>query len=130
MIRLFYIKKDLGLTWEKDPVSLNPEDCEKIVWVDLQSALEEEKRLVESHFKIELFTPQEAAEIESSSRYFEDEEYIEANNAFIVYDDKSHTTDHVSFIVKKDILFTLRSADLRSFAHTVKNSRPSEQSPG
>lgn len=78
------------------------------------------KRLVESHFNIELFTPQEAAEIESSSRYFEDEEYIEANNAFIVYEDKSHTTDHVSFIVKKDILFTLRSADLRSFAHTVK----------
>lgn len=70
MIRLFYIKKDMGLTWEKDPVSLNPDDCEKIVWVDLQSSLEEEKRLVESHFKIELFTPQEAAEIESSSRYF------------------------------------------------------------
>lgn len=101
-------------------MSLNPDDCEKIIWVDLQSSLEEERRSVESHFKIELFTPQEAAEIESSSRYFEDEEYIEANNAFIVYEDKSHTTDHVSFIVKQDILFTLRNADLRSFAHTVK----------
>lgn len=72
------------------------------------------------HFKIELFTPQEAAEIESSSRYFEDHEYIEANNAFIVYEDRNYTTDQVSFIVKKDILFTLRNADLRSFASTVK----------
>lgn len=92
----------------------------KIVWVDLQSPTREEKTSVESNFGIELFTPQEAAEIESSSRYFEDEEYIEANNAFIVNEDKSHTTHQVSFIVKKEILFTLRDADLRSFAWTVK----------
>lgn len=120
MIRLFYINKSIELTWEKNPASLTPNDSEKIVWVDLQASSEEEKKLVESHFKIELFTPQEAAEIESSSRYFEDEENIEANNAFIVYENKSYTTDQVSFIIRKDILFTLRQTDLRSFAWTVR----------
>lgn len=43
MVRLFYITKTGGLTWEKDPPILNPEDCEKIVWVDLQSSSVEEK---------------------------------------------------------------------------------------
>src|SRR4028119_2454700 len=120
MIRLFYIKKDGGLTWEKNPVSFTPENCEKIVWLDLQSSSKEEEKLVENQFQIELFTPQEAAEIESSSRYFEDEDNIEANNAFIVYENKTYTTDQVSFILKKGILFTLRDADLKSFAWTVK----------
>ncbi|MCW3080961.1 MAG: hypothetical protein JWR87_2391 [Segetibacter sp.] len=117
------MQKEGGLTWEKNPVSLSPVGCEKIVWLDLQSSSQEEKRLVERKFEIELFTPQEAAEIESSSRYFEDEDNIEANNAFIVYENKSYTTDQVSFILRKGILFTLRDADLKSFAWTVKKLR-------
>lgn len=120
MVRLFYLRKNGELTWEKNPNSLQPENLERIVWVDLQSSSEQEKKAVESQFKIELFTPQEAAEIESSSRYFEDEEYIEANNGFIVYEDKTYTADQVSFILKKGILFTVRKADLRSFGLTVK----------
>jgi magnesium transporter len=120
MIRLFYINRNGELTWEKNPTTLHPPESERIVWVDLQSSPPEEKKLIESHFDIELFTSQEAAEIESSSRYFEDEGYIEANNGFIVYEDKSYTTDQVSFIVKKDMLFTLRDADLKSFAVTVR----------
>jgi magnesium transporter len=91
-----------------------------MVWIDLQSSDTEEKREVEATFGIELFTPQEAAEIESSSRYFEDEENIEANNAFIVYENKSYVTEQVSFILKKEILFTLRNADMKSFAETVR----------
>ena len=57
MIRLFYIKKEGGLTWEKNPVSFTPENCEKIVWLDLQSSSKEEEKLVENQFQIELFTP-------------------------------------------------------------------------
>lgn len=120
MIRIFYIKKNAELTWLKNPSTLNPADCEKVIWVDLQASTEEEKRLVESTFSVELFTPQEAAEIESSSRYFEDEDHIEANNAYIIYDNKSYTTDQVSFILRNQTLITLRNADLRSFAWTVK----------
>jgi len=120
MIRLFYIRQSGELIWEKNPSSLFPADCARIVWVDLQRSSEGEKRKVETHFGIELFTPQEAAEIESSSRYFEEADYIEANNGFIVNVDRSYSTDQVSFILKKDILFTIRDADLRSFAQTVR----------
>jgi magnesium transporter len=120
MLRVFYIKKEGGFVWEKNPKTIYPSDCDRMVWVDLQSSNEEEKKNVERTFGIELFTPQEAAEIESSSRYFEDDDHIEANNAFIVYSNKTYVTEQVSFILKKDILYTLRSADIKSFAETVR----------
>jgi magnesium transporter len=123
MIRVFYLQKEGGFTWDKNPQQLIPDNCEKMIWVDMQSASDDERKLIERTFQIEIFTPQEAAEIESSSRYFEDENSIEANNAFIVYGDKAYTTDQVSFILKKEILFTFRQSDLKSFAETVRKLR-------
>lgn len=120
MVRIFYIRKEGGFVWEKNPKVLNPADCERMIWVDLQSSDDSERKNVEKTFGIELFTPQEAAEIESSSRYFEDDEHIEANNAFIVYENKTYSTEQISFILKKDILYTLRNADVKSFAETVR----------
>lgn len=120
MIRVFYLQKEGGFKWDKNPQQLIPDNCKKIVWVDLQSSSEEERKYVEMTFQIELFTPQEAAEIESSSRYFEDEHSIEANNSFIVYENKAYITEQVSFILKKEILFTLRQVDIKSFAETVR----------
>lgn len=130
MIRIFYIKKDGRFVWEKNAKALLPSECERMVWVDLQSSSAEEQKRVESTFGIELFTPQEAAEIESSSRYFEDEENIEANNAFIVYENKAYVTEQVSFILKKEILFTLRNADMKSFAETVRKLKVSKNVVG
>ncbi len=127
MIRIFYLKHDGGLVLEKKPKDLLPADCERMIWVDLQSSSQEEQKLVETTFQIELYTPQEAAEIESSSRYFEDEQNIEANNAFIVGNDKNISTEQVSFILKKEILFTLRNTDVRSFGVTVRKLRAHRQ---
>lgn len=118
MIRVFYIKNG-EIIWEKNPDNLKLED-DRIFWVDLQSPSHEEKRKVEQNFSVELFTPQEAAEIESSSRYIEDSQTIEANNSFIIFENKGYTSEQVSFILKGDVLITLRNADLKSFAETVK----------
>ena len=119
MIRVFY-GDNHELHWKKNPVALQSENGERIIWVDLQCPSEEEKRQVEEAFGIEFFTPQEAAEIESSSRYLEDSQGFEANTAFLVQEDKAYRTKQVSFILKKDVLFTLREADLNSFAETVR----------
>ncbi len=124
MLRVFYLKKEGGFSWEKNPKAIVPENCERMVWVDLQSSSADERKLVETTFQIELYTPQEAAEIESSSRYFEDEQNIEANNSFIVFENKAYVSEQVSFILKKDILFTLRNADIKSFAETVRKLKP------
>lgn len=128
MIRVFYLNRNGGLVLEKKPKEILPADCERMIWVDLQSSTPEEQKLVQSTFQIEFYTPQEAAEIESSSRYFEDEQNIEANNAFITEQNKTYFTEQVSFILKKEILFTLRNADLRSFGQTVRKLRSYRQS--
>ncbi|WP_026464845.1 magnesium/cobalt transporter CorA [Adhaeribacter aquaticus] len=119
MIRCFYLE-DNELLWEKGPESLAMDNANKMVWVDLQSPSDEEQKQVENFFHIEFFTPQEAAEIESSSRYFEDDSGFEANSAFVVHENASYITKQVSFIFKDDILFTHRRTDLKSFAETVR----------
>lgn len=123
MIRIFYLQKGGGFTWDKDPEQLIPDNCGQMIWVDMHGSTDEERKQVEKTFQIELFTPQEAAEIESSSRYFEDDQSIEANNSFIVYENKAYSAEQVSFILKKDILFTVRSADIKSFGETVRKLR-------
>jgi magnesium transporter len=119
MIRSFYIQED-ELHWEKNPAKFLLDGDKQIVWVDLQSPSAEEMKQVEKHFGVEFFTAQEAAEIESSSRYFEDSSGFEANSAFVVSEGSAYTTRQVSFILKNDLLFTLRRADLKSFAETVR----------
>lgn len=119
MIRSFYIQEN-ELHWEKNPAKFLPHGDKQILWVDLQSPSAEEMKQVEKHFGIEFFTAQEAAEIESSSRYFEDSSGFEANSAFVVYEGSAYATRQVSFILKDDLLFTLRRADLKSFAETVR----------
>lgn len=119
MIRYFYIK-DSELCWEKDPESLDSEGQGKTIWIDLQEPTPEEQKRVEEYFGIEFFTPQEAAEIESSSRFFEDSNGIEANSAFLVKEGSSYATRQVSFIYKAGVLFTMRHSDLKSFAETVR----------
>ncbi|PRY09717.1 magnesium transporter [Pontibacter ummariensis] len=119
MIRSFYIQGN-ELCWEKDPSDFNNESQGKTIWIDLQEPTPDEQKWVEEYFGIEFFTPQEAAEIESSSRFFEEVNGFEANSAFVVKEGTSYTTRQVSFILKNNILFTLRHSDLKSFAETVR----------
>ncbi|GIV38350.1 MAG: hypothetical protein KatS3mg033_0150 [Thermonema sp.] len=121
MIRVFYLNEVQEIKWVK---LNNPEneiqDFQNVIWIDLQSPSEQEKRIVEELYGIEFFTPQEAAEIESSSRYYEDQRVIEANNTFVVYENKFYVARQVSFILKSGILFTLRNNDLKAFADVVR----------
>jgi magnesium transporter len=119
MIRVFY-GNGSELHWEKNPADLRGGGTHRIIWVDLQEPTQEEKKRVETEFGIEFFTPQEAAEIESSSRYIEDSEGFEANTAFMVKEEKGYNTRQVSFILRGNTLFTFRDTDLNSFAETVR----------
>ncbi|MFP4292988.1 MAG: magnesium/cobalt transporter CorA, partial [Cyclobacteriaceae bacterium] len=118
MIRIYYLQNK-QLVWEKHP-EINTIRHEDIIWVDLQKPDKEEVKRIEKEFNIEFFTPQEAAEIESTSRYFEDLEGVEANSGFVIAENGTYKTEQVSFIIKRGLLFTLRNADLKSFAETVR----------
>jgi magnesium transporter len=91
-----------------------------ILWIDLRSPNEVEKKAIEQFLSINLQTPQQVAEIESSSRYFETETLITTNSNFLVQQNDSFGIEPVSFIVKDNILITLRNNDLKVFSETTK----------
>ncbi|MBD2701890.1 magnesium/cobalt transporter CorA [Spirosoma sp. BT702] len=96
-------------------------DTERTLWVDLQNASPAEIKSVEEKFDVDFLSQQEQLEIESSSRYIEEDDYLIANSNFLVPDpEHRYVTVPVSFILKDDTLFTYRNADLKSFADTVK----------
>lgn len=96
-------------------------DTERTLWVDLQNATPAEIKSVEEKFDVDFLSQQEQLEIESSSRYIEEDDYLIANSNFLVPDpEHRYVTVPVSFLLKDDTLFTYRNADLKSFADTVK----------
>lgn len=88
---------------------------EDFVWLDLFNHSPEERAYVEQKFGIELFTRQEAQEIESSSKYSENEQEINANLNYIYKKENNYALDPVSFILRDGILFTQRNIALQSF---------------
>ncbi|TAE54345.1 MAG: magnesium and cobalt transport protein CorA [Bacteroidetes bacterium] len=128
MLRVFFMKEG-EIVRIKNPENPNDPAAGKVLWVDLQSPTGEEQKLVESAFGVEFQTPQETAEIESSSRYYEDSNSIEANNTFLVYENHSYTSKQVSFILRDGVLFTLRDADLKTFAETVRRMKNNTLGP-
>ena len=96
-------------------------DTERTLWVDLQNPTRDEIKSVEEKFDVNFQSQQKQSEIESSSRYIEEDDFLIANSNFMV-PDKEHmyVTVPVSFMLKDDSLFTYRNADLKSFADTVK----------
>lgn len=115
MLHCFYRSKGeiLSVTDLQKMEAISVED---IIWMDLLNSPEEEKAFVEQKLGIELFTRQEAEEIESSSKYFESEEEINANLNYIFRkEDDTYSVDPVSFILKSNKLITQRNIPLRSF---------------
>ena len=80
MIRIFYKNGNAVL---KDTNIRHLSTLDNIIWVDMQSPLPEEEEFIETTSGISIQTPQEIAEIESSSRYFERNNEITANSNFL-----------------------------------------------
>ena len=114
MIRIFYRKGgEILLTQsEKQFAAIGKDD---ILWIDLISPSGEEKRATENLLGIEIQSRAEAEEIESSSRFSEDDKAIYANTNFLSPADDEMLMDPVSFVLLDRVLTTLREVPLRSF---------------
>jgi len=119
MIAIFY-KGFNRIVHEIDINRLNEIDYEDLLWVDLFSPTPEEKNTVEIFFNVNLQTKQQAEEIESTSRYSETESLIIANSNFLIHQDNNFVIEPVSFILKDNILISLRNLELKSLAETVR----------
>jgi len=97
------------------------QDTERTLWVDLQNPTSDEIKSVEEKFDVSFQSQQEQAEIESSSRYIEEDDRLVANSNFLIPTrNHEYKTVPVNFLLKDDVLFTYRFADLKSFADMVK----------
>lgn len=98
-----------------------------IIWIDLIAPTEVEKEQVEKSFGVELFTPQEREEIESSSKFAESENEIGINLNFLRLENGNYINEPVSFILKDNFLITQRTHDYKTFTdtyHKIRSVKP------
>ncbi|HMQ90056.1 MAG TPA: magnesium/cobalt transporter CorA [Flavilitoribacter sp.] len=127
MLHCFY-RENTRLRQTDDPEEYAGLDPGRVVWIDLYNSSNEEKSFVENRFKVELFTRQEAEEIESSSKFSENDQEINANLNYIYKRENGVALDPVSFILREKLLITQRNIPLRSFDEAqraiLQNRRP------
>ncbi|MBP5625346.1 MAG: magnesium and cobalt transport protein CorA [Bacteroidales bacterium] len=85
-----------------------------VLWIDLLQPTGEQKRAVEAFLGTEIQSRAEAEEIESSSRFYEENNTIFANTNFLSPSGDGMLMDPVSFILSGSILTTVREIPLRS----------------
>ncbi|MES2381569.1 MAG: CorA family divalent cation transporter [Bacteroidota bacterium] len=124
MIRIFYKQGDKIV---KDNDVKRLDSLTNIMWVDMQAPTTEEEEWIESKTSISIQTPQEIAEIESSSRYFERNNEITANSNFLRLENGQYEKHAVSFIIKESVLYTFRQADLSTFADVVRKMKANSE---
>lgn len=115
-IRLFY-RDNNRLKISKDIASLKQISLNNILWIDLNDVPEDAESELEQFLKIYIQEEEEMEEIEISSRYIETEDTLVANSRFLL---DNYEEEPISFIVKNNILVSVRSQELRSFNETVK----------
>ena len=103
----------------KSPVIL-PEDA---IWLDLVEPTAEEEMAVEAKFGIDIPTRGELAEIEASSRlYQEDGASFMTANLIRRGDDERPESSPVTFIIKDNLLITIRYHHPQAFPVYIKQA--------
>jgi len=113
-IKIFY--REDNQIYVKEDIIWAVTNADKILWVDMEKPDEETKSLLEEKFNIDIRTEKEIVEIETSSRYIENEGQIVANTNFsTLTTDDNFDADMVSMIIKNNTLFTIRKRTYRDF---------------
>ncbi len=88
---------------------------ESVLWIDLLEPTGDEKRATEAFIGTEIQSRAQAEEIESSSRFSENDVAMFANTNFMSPEGDEMSMDPVSFVLSGTVLTTLRETRLRSF---------------
>lgn len=114
-VKLFY-HKDNAIRVSRSIEFLKVTPIKNFLWIDLNDVDEEIENELEDYLKIYIQEEEEMIEIEMSSRYMETADSLVVNMNFIL---KDFEREPVSFILKNNILITVRSRELTSFHETV-----------
>ena len=114
MVRIFY-RNGAEIVISQSETEFATFRKQDILWIDLVAPSGDEKRATEAFLGVELQTRAQAAEIESSSRFSEDDRAMYANTNFLSPAGDEMSMDPVSFISSEGIITTVREIPLRSF---------------
>ncbi|MDR1436691.1 MAG: magnesium/cobalt transporter CorA [Candidatus Symbiothrix sp.] len=114
--KLFY-HKDGMIKISRNLEFLKKTPTDQFLWIDLNDVDEEIESQLEDFLKIYIQEEEEMIEIETSSRYIETRDTLVVNANFLL---KTYEKSPLSFILKNNILISVRSEDLGSFTETVK----------
>lgn len=114
--KLFY-HKDGAIKVSRSLEFLKKTPTNQFLWIDLNDVDEEVEAQLEDFLKIYIQEEEEMIEIETSSRYIETRDTLVVNANFLL---NNYEKSPVSFIMKNNILISVRSDALSSFTETVK----------
>ena len=117
-----YLKQYNKIIRNAEPELLDNLGYDDILWIDLLSPSIKEQKAVENFMEESLQTRQQVEEIESTSKYSENENSIISNaNFFIPQSDGTFEVEPVSFILSNEgVLVSQRTAESRTFRETEK----------
>lgn len=115
-LRIFYKEKE-KIRIARTLNVLKEIDKKDIIWIDLVDVKEEVENELEQFLKIYIQEDEEIEEIEMSSRYIQTDDSIVANSNFL---QDNFDVEPVSFILKNNILVSVRDVDMMTFNDTVK----------
>ena len=113
MLKIFY-RSGAEILLSQSETDLAAVGRENAIWIDMLQPAGDQKRLVEQFLGTEIQSRAEAEEIESSSRFSEENGAIFANTNFLSPADDEMLMDAVSFILVRGTLTTIREIPLRS----------------
>ena len=91
------------------------EFTDEMIWIDLVDPTNEERALVENHFKLDLPEKAEINDIEASARFYEDEDGLHIHSFFLNDLGTNAANVTVAFSIYKNRLFTIHNEDLSAF---------------
>ena len=113
----FFYRKDGAIKVSRSLEFLKKTPPDQFLWIDLNDVDEEIEAQLEDFLKIYIQEEEEMIEIETSSRYMETRDTLVVNANFLM---SNYEKSPVSFILKNNILISVRSDELISFTETVK----------
>ena len=116
-----YLKQYNKIIRNAEPELLENLGYDDILWIDLLSPTIKEQKAVEAFMEESLQTRQQVEEIESTSKYSENENSIISNTNFFVPHGDSFSVEPVSFIISNEgVLVSMRATESRTFREAEK----------
>jgi len=99
----------VAITCRHDLFDVNP------VWIDLLAPNKAQRILIGQHYGLELPDPADLTDLEASARFYVEQDEIHIHSDFLLDREGKSRSVPVAFVLRGDILFSVRSEELPVF---------------